>query len=65
MEIAIRVVGFKFRTRQAGMEMDYEIYHLGDVALQSGTVLADAKLAYKTHGVLNAARDNVIVIPTY
>ena len=47
------------------MERDFEIYHLGDVTLQSGAVLPDAKLAYKTHGSLNPARDNVIVIPTY
>jgi len=65
MEIAIRVVGFEFRERQAGITQDHEIYDLGDVALQSGAVLADAKLAYKTHGALNESRDNVIVIPTY
>jgi homoserine O-acetyltransferase len=47
------------------MTQDHEIYDLGDVTLQSGAVLRDAKLAYKTHGALNAARDNVIVIPTY
>ncbi len=45
--------------------MDYDIYELGDVTLQSGEVLADAKLAYKTHGTLNAARDNAIVMPTF
>lgn len=44
---------------------DYEILRLGDVALQSGEILADAQLAYVTVGRLNAARDNVIVMPTY
>ena len=38
------------------MERDFEIYGLGDVTLQSGAVLPDAKLAYKTHGVLNGRR---------
>lgn len=44
---------------------DYETFELGDVALQSGITLQGAKLAYKTYGTLNAARDNVIVMPTY
>ena len=47
------------------MERDYQVYPLGDVTLQSGAVLADAKLAYKTWGALSAAGDNVIVMPTY
>lgn len=41
------------------------IFDLGDVALQSGETLRDAKLAYQTYGELNAARDNVIVLPTF
>jgi homoserine O-acetyltransferase len=44
---------------------DYQILDLGDIALQSGTVLPDAKLAYKTLGTLNAAGDNAILIPSY
>lgn len=44
---------------------DYEIFELGDVALQSGLTLRKAKLAYKTYGKLSAARDNVVVMPTY
>jgi homoserine O-acetyltransferase len=38
---------------------------LGDVRLQSGDILLDAKLAYGTLGRLNQARDNAIVMPTY
>ncbi len=45
--------------------MDYEIFSLGDVTLQSGTVLRDAKLAYTTHGTLNAAGDNAVLMPTF
>ena len=37
---------------------DHEVFALGDVTLQSGAVLEDAKLAYKTWGTLNAARDS-------
>ena len=39
-------------------------YHAGDVKLQSGGVLRDARLSWKTHGSLSPARDNVIVYPT-
>src|SRR5580692_862082 len=35
----------------------FEIAEMGDVVLQSGATLRGAKLAYKTHGTLNAARD--------
>jgi homoserine O-acetyltransferase/O-succinyltransferase len=45
--------------------MDYEIFELGNLALQSGLTLIGAKLAYKTYGTLSHARDNVIVMPTY
>jgi len=44
---------------------DYELFELGDVVLQSGLTLRQAKLAYKTYGALSAARDNVIVMPTF
>lgn len=44
---------------------DYEIFELGDFALQSGATLRNAKLAYKTYGTLNAAKSNVIVYPTW
>jgi homoserine O-acetyltransferase len=45
--------------------MDYEVYNLGDVALQSGATIRGCVLAYKTFGTLNAAKDNVIVYPTW
>ncbi len=45
--------------------MDYEIFELGDVTLQSGMTLRNAKLAYKTYGTLSPAKDNVIVYPTW
>lgn len=44
---------------------DYKIFDLGDVSLQSGEVLPDAKLAYQTYGELNSQRDNVVVMPTF
>ncbi len=44
---------------------DYELFELGDVVLQSRKTLRAAQLAYKTYGTLNAAKDNVIVYPTW
>jgi homoserine O-acetyltransferase len=43
---------------------DYEVLELGDLALQSGVTLSGARLAYKTYGELNAARDNAVLMPT-
>jgi homoserine O-acetyltransferase len=43
---------------------DYQIFEAGDVVLQSGLTYRNAKLAYKTHGTLDAAKSNVIVYPT-
>lgn len=47
------------------MKLDYEIFDLGDLSVQSGATLRDCKLAYKTFGTLNAAKDNVILYPTW
>jgi homoserine O-acetyltransferase len=44
---------------------DYEVFDAGDVVLQKGATLRDAKLAYKTYGTLNARKDNVIIQPTW
>jgi homoserine O-acetyltransferase/O-succinyltransferase len=42
-----------------------ETAEMGDVVLQSGTTLTGTRLAYRTYGTLNAARDNAIVYPTW
>ncbi|MGY4478296.1 alpha/beta fold hydrolase [Bradyrhizobium sp. USDA 3364] len=47
------------------MSVDYQIHDLGNLALQRGATIRDCKLAYKTYGQLNAAKDNVIVYPTW
>src|SRR4249919_4363976 len=47
------------------MGLDYEIFKLGNVRLQRGATLRDCKLAYKTFGKLSAAKDNVILYPTW
>jgi homoserine O-acetyltransferase/O-succinyltransferase len=40
------------------------VFDAGDLALQSGARLTEAKLSWKTHGTLSPERDNVIVYPT-
>jgi homoserine O-acetyltransferase len=42
-----------------------DVFSLGDVVLQCGLTLPDARIAYKTYGELNAARDNTVVMPTF
>jgi len=44
---------------------DHDLFDLGDVVLQHGATLRDAKLAYKTYGTLNADKSNAIVYPTW
>jgi len=38
---------------------------VGNFVLQSGLTLPNAQLAFKTHGTLSAARDNVVLVPTF
>lgn len=45
--------------------MDHLTYELGAVDLQKGGRLEHAQLAYKVYGELNAAGDNVVVLPTF
>ncbi len=43
----------------------YELHGLGDFELEEGGVIPDLHLAVSTHGTLNAARDNAILVPTW
>src|SRR5205085_8962554 len=42
-----------------------ETFDLGDFHLVSGVTLPNAKLAYKTIGTLNEAKDNAILFPNF
>lgn len=44
---------------------DYEVFEADNFVLERGATLPTAVLAYKTHGTLNTARDNVVVYPTW
>jgi homoserine O-acetyltransferase len=39
------------------------IFELGDLPVERGGVIRDARLSWQTHGTLSPARDNVIVYP--
>src|ERR1700734_689263 len=39
------------------------VLELGDLPVERGGVIRNARLAWQAHGTLNAARDNVIVYP--
>jgi homoserine O-acetyltransferase len=41
----------------------HQFFELGNFELESGITLPDARLAYKTHGTLNEAKDNAILFP--
>lgn len=38
-------------------------FPLGDLVVQSGEIIREAQLSWKTHGTLSAAKDNVVVYP--
>ncbi|MCX7419625.1 MAG: alpha/beta fold hydrolase [Planctomycetia bacterium] len=43
---------------------NHEVFKLPEFRLQSGASLPEAQLAYKTYGILNAAKSNTILYPT-
>jgi homoserine O-acetyltransferase len=51
-------------SRTHGAE-DFQVYDLGDFALESGKTLPKAKITYATKGKLNAAKDNAILAPSH
>lgn len=42
-----------------------EMFNLGNFRLTTGYTLPNAQYSYKTHGTLNAAKDNAIVFPNF
>jgi homoserine O-acetyltransferase/O-succinyltransferase len=50
---------------QTPKPVDYQIFNVEPTPLQSGIVLRNAKVAYKTYGQLAADKSNVIVQPSY
>jgi homoserine O-acetyltransferase len=44
---------------------DHEVFEEPSFVLQKGAMLPVARLAYKTVGALNAARDNAVLVPSW
>jgi len=42
-----------------------QFVNLGDYTLENGQIIRDCRLAYRTFGVLNSAKSNVILFPTW
>jgi len=47
------------------MKNHLQYFKLGDVELLSGGLLPNAFLAYRTYGILNSNKDNVVLLPTF
>lgn len=45
-------------------DIDIQHFELGSHALESGAILPNARLAYVTHGKLNADRSNAVLLPS-
>jgi homoserine O-acetyltransferase len=45
--------------------MDHHVFEAGNLSLQRGATLRNARLAYQTYGSLNADKSNAIVYPTW
>lgn len=51
-------------TASARWPIETGTFSLGDLPVEHGGVIRDAKIVWQTHGTLNAARDNVVIYPT-
>lgn len=58
-------MGYHNEFYTAEVQGPYELYSAGRFELEEGGVIPDLQLAYTTHGTLNEARDNAILIPTW
>jgi len=53
------------RAADPTQETAQQIAHLGQCKLESGQVIQDCRIGYRTFGKLNAARDNAVLMPTW
>ena len=44
---------------------DQQFAHIGDFKLESGGVIRDCVMGYRTFGKMNSAKNNVVIFPTY
>ena len=66
--IALAVLMFAHFGRPASAQEPHPEHHffeLGDLALELGQTLPDAKVLYVTHGTLNSDRSNAVLVPSW
>jgi homoserine O-acetyltransferase len=44
---------------------NHQVFNLGNVPLESGVTLPDARLSYVIQGTLNAEKSNAILLPSF
>jgi homoserine O-acetyltransferase len=65
MKRLLVVIAVSFFAVQSLSAQEQQFANLGDFKLQSGEVLRDCRLGYRTAGQMNADKSNIIVIPTW
>jgi homoserine O-acetyltransferase len=65
MKRLLVVIAVSFFAVQSLSAQEQQFANLGDFRLQSGEVLRDCRLGYRTAGQMNADKSNIIVIPTW
>ena len=63
--VAVLALLFVFCKASASAQGELKFAGLGDFKLESGEVIRDCKLGYRTFGALNADRSNAILFPTW
>ena len=65
MKRLLFVIALSFFVVQFSFAQEQQFANLGDFKLQSGEVLRDCRIGYRTAGQMNADKSNIIVIPTW
>ena len=64
MALAVAVGGRAWAQTAPPVEPGLEFYDIGDLPLESGQVIHDFRIAYMTHGTLNAKKSNAVLMVT-
>lgn len=65
MKRLLIIIAVSFFAIQLSFAQEQQFANLGDFKLQSGEVLRDCRIGYRTAGQMNADKSNIIVIPTW
>lgn len=63
--VALCAMAPALRAQAASSDGALKIAHLGRCKLESGAVIEDCRIGYRTFGRLNAKRDNAVLMPTW